>query len=50
MAIIEQKYTYEHGTDNLYNIDTYNTDPTKRSMQITNYNSVRFNNLSDKKY
>lgn len=47
MGIIEKKYTYEKGTDNLYNIDTYNTDPTKKALEISDTNNVRFRNLSD---
>ena len=37
MAIIEKKYTYEYGNDNLYNIDAYNTNPIKKSLEITNF-------------
>ena len=47
MAILEKKYTYEKGTDNLYNIDTYNTDPNKKALEITDSNNIKFKNLSD---
>lgn len=47
MAILEKKYTYEKGNDNIYNIDTYNTDPTKKALEISDSNNVRFKNLSD---
>ena len=47
MAILEKKYTYEFGNDNLYDIDAYNTDPTKKALEITPSNNIRFKNLSD---
>src|SRR5574344_84370 len=47
MAILEKKYTYEFGNENLYEIDTYNTDPTKKSLEITPSDNIRFKNLSD---
>lgn len=47
MAIIEKLYTYEKGEENLYNIDTYNTDSTKKSLEISNSNNIKFKNLSD---
>lgn len=47
MAILEKRYTYENGNDNLYVIDTYNTDSTKKALEISDSNSIRFKNLSD---
>lgn len=47
MAILEKKYTYEFGNENLYEIDTYNTNPTKKSLEITPSDNIRFKNLSD---